>query len=195
MRRITSARLVEQTGADALELNVYYVPTDQRLAGARIEETMLELVRQVRQSVSIPLAVKLSPFYSSVAHVAHALGDMGVDGLVLFNRFNQPDIDLETLEVVTKPLISSEGEGEAVRLPLRWIAIESGPRVGRLLFPEPALRQRSHHSAPLRLVTNSCPRRSMCVQTRIPNHRRLDGHESDQRSANADPRGGSNYIK
>ena len=72
------------------------------------------------------LAVKLSPFYSSIAHMAHALDEIGVDGLVLFNRFNRPDIDLETLDVVTKPLISRDGEGEALRLPLRWIAVLHG---------------------------------------------------------------------
>src|SRR5438552_7306137 len=80
---IKYAHLIEQAGADALELNVYYMPTDQRLAGARIEESTLELVRQVRASISIPLAVKLSPFYSSIAHVAHELDKIGVDGLVL----------------------------------------------------------------------------------------------------------------
>jgi dihydroorotate dehydrogenase (fumarate) len=102
---------------------VYSVSTDPRLAGMRIEESTLDLVRQVRESLTIPLAVKLSPFYSSIAHMAHELDELGVDGLVLFNRFNQPDIDLDTLEVVTKPLISIDGEGEVLRLPLRWIAI------------------------------------------------------------------------
>lgn len=123
---IKYARLIEQAGADALELNVYYVPADQRLSGARIEESTLDLVRKVRESLSIPLAVKLSPFYSSIAHMAHALDQIGVDGLVLFNRFSQPDIHVATLEVVTKPLISSEGDGEVLRLPLRWIAILHG---------------------------------------------------------------------
>src|SRR5207244_12406447 len=93
------------------------MPTDQRLAGARIEESTLDLVRQVRESLSIPLAVKLSPFYSSIAHMAHELDQIGVDGLVLFNRFNQPDIDVDTLEVVTKPLISSDGDSADLRLP------------------------------------------------------------------------------
>jgi dihydroorotate dehydrogenase (fumarate) len=120
------ARLIQQAGADALELNVYSVATDPRLAGARIEESTLDLVRQVRGAISIPLAVKLSPFYSSIAHMAHELDQLGVDGLVLFNRFNQPDIDLDTLEVVTKPLISRDGDGEVLRLPLRWIAILHG---------------------------------------------------------------------
>ena len=123
---IKYARLIEQAGADALELNVYSPSADPRPAGMRVEESTLDLVRQVRESLSIPLAVKLSPFYSSIAHMAHELDQIGVDGLVLFNRFNQPDIDLDTLEVVTRPLISSDGEGEVLRLPLRWIAILHG---------------------------------------------------------------------
>jgi dihydroorotate dehydrogenase (fumarate) len=123
---IKYARLIEQAGADALELNVYSVSTDPRLSGTRAEESTLDLVRQVRAAVTIPLAVKLSPFYSSIAHMAYELDQLGVDGLVLFNRFNQPDIDLDTLEVVTKPLISTDGEGEVLRLPLRWIAILHG---------------------------------------------------------------------
>src|SRR5438093_3569389 len=107
---IKYARLIEQAGADALELNVYYPSADPRLAGARVEESTIDLVRLVRAAVSLPLAVKLSPFYSNIAHMAHELDELGIDGLVLFNRFNQPDIDLDALEVVTKPLISSDGE-------------------------------------------------------------------------------------
>ncbi len=129
---IKYARLIQEAGADALELNVYYPSADPRLAGARVEESTIDLVRQVRAAVSIPLAVKLSPFYSSIAHMAHELDELGIDGLVLFNRFNQPDIDLDTLEVVTKPLISSDGEGEVLRLPLRWIAILHGQVVADL---------------------------------------------------------------
>ena len=120
---IKYASLIEQAGADALELNVYYVPTDPRLAGAQIDQTTIDLVRAVRRKVGIALAVKLSPFYSNLAALAHSLVEAGANGLVLFNRFNQPDIDLETLEVVTRPLISGDGDGEALRLPLRWIAI------------------------------------------------------------------------
>lgn len=123
------AHLIEQAGAEALELNVYAVPSDPRLAGARLDESTLDLVRQVRQSVSIPLAVKLSPFYSNLTHMARELDAIGVDGLVLFNRFNQPDIDLEALAVVTRPLISYDGEAEVLRLPLRWIAMLHG-RIG-----------------------------------------------------------------
>jgi dihydroorotate dehydrogenase (fumarate) len=123
------ARLIEQAGADALELNVYVVPNDPRLAGARLDESTLDIVRQVRQSIGIPLAVKLSPFYSNLTHMARELDAIGVDGLVLFNRFNQPDIDLDMLQVVTHPLISHDGDGEALRLPLRWIAMLHG-RIG-----------------------------------------------------------------
>ena len=129
---IKYARLIQEAGADALELNVYYPSADPRLAGARVEESTIDLVRLVRAAVSLPLAVKLSPFYSNIAHMAHELDELGIDGLVLFNRFNQPDIDLDALEVVTKPLISSDGEGEALRLPLRWIAILHGQVVADL---------------------------------------------------------------
>jgi dihydroorotate dehydrogenase (fumarate) len=120
---IKYARLIEQAGADALELNVYFVPTDPHVAGAQIDDSTIELVREVRQCVRIPLAVKLSPYYSNVAALAHRLVEVGANGLVLFNRFNQPDIDLDTLDVVPRPLISRDGNGEALRLPLRWIAI------------------------------------------------------------------------
>lgn len=120
---IKYAQLIEQAGADALELNVYFVPSDPHLVGAQIDQATIDLVRAVRQSVHIPLAVKLSPFYSNVAALALRLVEVGANGLVLFNRFNQPDIDLDTLEVVPRPLISRSGEGEALRLPLRWIAI------------------------------------------------------------------------
>jgi dihydroorotate dehydrogenase (fumarate) len=120
---IKYARMIEQAGADALELNVYFVPSDPHLVGAQIDEATVELVHAVRQSVQIPLAVKLSPFYSNVAALARRLAEVGANALVLFNRFNQPDIDLDTLEVVPRPLISRTGDGEALRLPLRWIAI------------------------------------------------------------------------
>lgn len=117
------ARLIEQAGADALELNIYFVPTDPLLDSAEIEEGTVELVREVRRGLGIPLAIKLSPFYTNVAALAHRLASAGADGLVLFNRFNQPDFDLDLLEVVPRPLISHDGDGEALRLPLRWVAI------------------------------------------------------------------------
>jgi dihydroorotate dehydrogenase (fumarate) len=117
------ARLIEQAGADALELNVYFVPTDPLLSSDEIEQSTVDLVREVRRGLGIPLAVKLSPFYTNVAALAQRLAGAGADGLVLFNRFNQPDFDLDALDVVTRPLISRDGDGEALRLPLRWIAI------------------------------------------------------------------------
>jgi dihydroorotate dehydrogenase (fumarate) len=117
------ARLIEEAGADALELNVYFVPSDPHLVGAQIDQATIDLVREVRNTIQIPLAVKLCPFYSNVAALALRLVEVGANALVLFNRFNQPDIDLDTLEVVPRPLISRNGEGEALRLPLRWIAI------------------------------------------------------------------------
>jgi dihydroorotate dehydrogenase (fumarate) len=117
------ARLIEEAGADALELNVYVVPTDPLLASAAIEQNVVALVREVKRSIDIPVAVKLSPFYTNVAGLALRLAGEGADGLVLFNRFNQPDFDLEALDVVPRPLISRDGDGEALRLPLRWIAI------------------------------------------------------------------------
>jgi dihydroorotate dehydrogenase (fumarate) len=120
---IKYARMIQEAGADALELNVYFVPSDPRVVGAQIDQATIDLVREVRQNVQIPLAVKLSPFYSNVASIAQRLVEVGANGLVLFNRFNQPDIDLDTLEVVPRPMISRSGDGEALRLPLRWIAI------------------------------------------------------------------------
>ena len=117
------ARLCEDAGADALELNVYAVETDPRHSAADVEERTLALVAQVREAVSLPLAVKVGPFYSAFAHMAQRLSDAGADGLVLFNRFLQPDIDLETLEVAPWLPLSSPVE---LRLPLRWIAILRG---------------------------------------------------------------------
>ena len=117
------ARLCEEAGADALELNVYAVETDPRHSAAEVEERTLALVAQVREAVSIPLAVKVGPFYTAFAHMAQRLAEAGADGLVLFNRFLQPDIDLETLEVAPWLPLSSPVE---LRLPLRWIAILRG---------------------------------------------------------------------
>lgn len=117
------ARLCEQAGADALELNVYAVEVDPSTPAADVESRTTALVREVRASVSVPLAVKVGPFYSAFAHMAQRLSDAGADGLVLFNRFLQPDIDLETLEVAPWLPLSSPVE---LRLPLRWIAILRG---------------------------------------------------------------------
>ena len=117
------AKLIEEAGADALELNIYWIPTDPDMGSAEVESRYLEIVRHVRSVVSIPIAVKLSPFFSSFVHMARELVEAGARGLVLFNRFYQPDIDVETLEVSPNILLSTP---MAMRLPLRWIAILHG---------------------------------------------------------------------
>ena len=117
------ARQIEQAGADALELNLYSIPTDPDLPGAEVEARYLSVVQAVRQAISIPLAVKLSPFFSNLAHAAKHLDSAGVNALVLFNRFYQPDFDLEALEVYPHVLLSTPQD---LRLPLRWIAILYG---------------------------------------------------------------------
>jgi dihydroorotate dehydrogenase (fumarate) len=114
------ARLIEKAGANALELNIYYIPTDLNLTGAEVEETYFDILKAVKSELSIPVAVKLSPFFSNFANMAKRLDDAGADGLVLFNRFYQPDIDLDTLEVKPNILLSTP---MAMRVPLRWIAI------------------------------------------------------------------------
>ena len=117
------ATLMEQAGADAIELNVYYIPTNGDLAGSEVENIYLETLREVKRSVSLPVAIKLSPYFSSTVNMAQRLVDDGASGLVLFNRFYQPDIDLETLEVVPRLVLSNSNE---LRLPLRWVAILYG---------------------------------------------------------------------
>ncbi len=117
------AKKVEQAGADALELNIYYVPTDLTLTGEQVEQTYLNIVRTVSSIVNLPVAVKISPFFSSMANMAKRLSDAGANGLVLFNRFYQPDIDLLTLEAEPNLLLSTAREN---RLPMRWIAILYG---------------------------------------------------------------------
>jgi dihydroorotate dehydrogenase (fumarate) len=114
------ARLVQQAGADALELNIYYIPTNMNLPAGEVEQTYLDVLKAVKAEVTIPVAVKLSPFFTNFANMAKRLNDTGADGLVLFNRFYQPDIDLETLEVKPNILLSTP---MAMRVPLRWIAI------------------------------------------------------------------------
>ena len=117
------AALMEEAGADALELNVYYIPTNENLKGSDVESIYLEILSEVKRSVSIPVAMKLSPYFSSTANMAKQLADAGANGLVLFNRFYQPDIDLETLQVVPRLVLSHSSE---LRLPLRWVAILYG---------------------------------------------------------------------
>jgi len=116
------AQQMEQAGADALELNIYYVPTDLDLTGAELEQTYVELVQAVRRQVSMPIAVKLSPFFTSLPNIAWLMVEAGANGLVLFNRFYQPDFDLESFSVVPTVTLS---RSEELRLPLRWIAILS----------------------------------------------------------------------
>jgi dihydroorotate dehydrogenase (fumarate) len=120
------ARTIEEAGADALELNIYYVATDPNLPGSEVEQIYLDVLRDVKEVVKIPVAMKLSPYFSALANMAGRLADTGADGLVLFNRFYQPDLDIENLEVVPHLVLSSSNE---LRLPLRWIAILYG-RVG-----------------------------------------------------------------
>jgi dihydroorotate dehydrogenase (fumarate) len=117
------AKKIQQAGADALELNIYYIPTDPALTSLEVEKTYLDIVKAVRAEVTIPVAVKLSAFFSSLANMARKLDKAGADALVLFNRFYQPDIDLDSLEVKPNVLYSTP---QARRLPLRWIAILYG---------------------------------------------------------------------
>jgi dihydroorotate dehydrogenase (fumarate) len=117
------ATLMEDAGADALELNVYYLPTNTDITGIEVEALYLDILSAVRQAVTIPVAVKLSPFFSSMANMASRLTEHGADGLVFFNRFYQPDFDLENLEVTQRLVLSNSDE---LRLPLRWVAILYG---------------------------------------------------------------------
>jgi dihydroorotate dehydrogenase (fumarate) len=117
------ARHIQEAGADALELNMYYLPANPEVTGAELESMYLDLVADVRREVSIPIAVKLSPFYTSLPNMARRLAQAGVNGLVLFNRFYQPDLDLEMLDVVPTLDLSASHD---LRLPLRWIALLYG---------------------------------------------------------------------
>jgi dihydroorotate dehydrogenase (fumarate) len=117
------AQSIEQAGADALELNIYHIPTDALASGADIERQYLEVVREVRAHVTIPLAVKLSPFFTAPAHIARQLVSAGANALVLFNRFYQPDFDLEQLDVVPRLHLSNSNE---LLLRLHWVAIMYG---------------------------------------------------------------------
>lgn len=117
------ARVLEEAGADAIELNLYHVPTDPAVSGAEVERRYLDVVTSVREQVRVPLAVKLGSNLSAPAHVAQQLATAGANGLVLFNRFYQPDLDLDALEVVPHLVLSRSDE---LRLPLRWVAILHG---------------------------------------------------------------------
>lgn len=117
------ARTMEEAGADAIELNLYYVPTNPDLTSNQLEASYIQVVKDIHETVKIPLAVKLSPFFTAIPNFAASLVKNGAKGLVLFNRFYQPDIDIENLEVVPRLVLSTSEEN---RLPLRWIAILYG---------------------------------------------------------------------
>jgi dihydroorotate dehydrogenase (fumarate) len=117
---IRYAQMMEEAGADALELNVYYMPTDLEMTGAKVEEIYTDLISHVKASVRIPVSVKLGPQFTAIANIAKKLDEAGADGLVLFNRFYQPDFDLEALEVVPNLVLSDSNE---LRLRLHWIAL------------------------------------------------------------------------
>jgi dihydroorotate dehydrogenase (fumarate) len=117
------AKAIQEAGADALELNIYYIPTDMNLTSAQVEQNYLDILKAVKSTVTIPVAVKLSPFFTNFANMAKRLDQTGANGLVLFNRFYQPDIDLETLEVKPNILLSTP---MAMRVPLRWVALLYG---------------------------------------------------------------------
>jgi dihydroorotate dehydrogenase (fumarate) len=123
------AERLEDAGADAIELNVYSVAADPAVSGHEVEEGVLDVIQDLRGGVSIPIAVKVGPFFSSMAHMARQMVRAGADGLVLFNRFYQPDVDLHTIRVVPTLDLSTSPE---LRLPLRWIAILRG-RIGASL--------------------------------------------------------------
>jgi dihydroorotate dehydrogenase (fumarate) len=117
---------IEEAGADALELNIYYVPTNPYLEAASIEQEYLDVLTAVVRQVRIPVAVKLSPYFTNLSAVARKLDEVGASGLVLFNRFYQPDIDLDSLAVVSQAAVTSTSDPQALRLPLCWIGVLYG---------------------------------------------------------------------
>ena len=119
-QRLLGVLAIGDIPADALELNIYYIPTDPDLTGAKVEQMCVDVVTDVKKSVSLPVAIKISPFFSAMANITHRLAGAGADALVLFNRFYQPDFDLDNLEVVPHLVLSDSNE---LRLPLRWVAI------------------------------------------------------------------------
>ena len=120
---IDYAHQMEQAGADGLEINIFYIPADIRLTGESVEQRYLDIIRLVRQTVHIPIAVKLNPYFSAMGHTALQMQAAGADALVLFNRFYQPDFDIQTLKVLHNLQYSDASE---IRLPLLWIGILSG---------------------------------------------------------------------
>ena len=117
---IEYAKMIAQAGADALELNIYYLPTDPEVTSEQLEKSYIDLVKKVKRSIRLPLAVKLSPYFTALPNFAKHLVEAGADGLVLFNRFYQPDLDVENM--VVKPDLNFSNSSH-LRLPLRWTAI------------------------------------------------------------------------
>jgi len=120
---VTFAKQIQQAGADALELNVYFMATNPSMDGRYVEDVYLEILQQVKSVVTIPVAIKIGPYFSALSNMAKRLDKAGADGLVLFNRFYQPDIDLEELNVVPNLVLSTSYD---MRLPLRWVGILYG---------------------------------------------------------------------
>lgn len=126
------ASLIQQAGADALELNLYFVPIDALLSSQAIEDEFVDVLRSVKSCVQMPVAVKLSPYFTNLSALAHRLDEAGADGLVLFNRFQQPDVDLDLIAIVTHPTLSPTDDEQSLRLPLCWIGILDGRIRGSL---------------------------------------------------------------
>lgn len=120
---ISYAKLMEEAGADALELNIYYIPTEINITSQQVEHMYIDLAKDIKKSVSIPVAVKLSPYFSSMSYMAGELDKIGIDALVMFNRFYQPDLDIENLNVIPNLSLSTSQE---LRLRIRWVAILFG---------------------------------------------------------------------
>ncbi|MGQ9610780.1 MAG: dihydroorotate dehydrogenase-like protein [bacterium] len=120
---ISYAKLMEEAGADALELNIYYIPTEINITSQQVEHMYIDLARDIKNSVNIPVAVKLSPYFSSMSYMAGELDKIGIDALVMFNRFYQPDLDIENLNVIPNLSLSTSQE---LRLRIRWVAILFG---------------------------------------------------------------------
>ena len=143
---LSYARRITDAGADALELNIYKIPTHTQISGSTIEKEYIDVVRRVRAATPIPLAVKLSPYFSNFANMADAFDALGVQGLVLFNRFYQPDIDIEKMEMTPNLNLSTPND---MRLPLHWIGILYGKIRANLAATsgvyQASRRRQTHH--------------------------------------------------
>jgi dihydroorotate dehydrogenase (fumarate) len=201
---------IEQAGANALELNVYHVAADPGEPGASVERRVLDIVRAIKGSVKLPVAVKLSPFYSSVSHLAAQLDALGVDALVLFNRFYQPDFDMNVLEVVPSLNLSSSND---LLLRLRWLAVLFGRTKARLAVtggvhtPEDALKAVMAGASGIQVVSSLLQHGPGHIKTLVNGMRSwLEAHEyhslkqavgsmSLERSANPAAFERANYMK